>query len=570
MATWPETAQANAPLVIHSGHELLTFTQGDAYALLRGYIAGQGKTDWQSQQCLLEQLLARFISRQDLQLAAMEGSFTLLLATANPARLMIFRNVVGNTFTYYRPSPNGIQFSNQLAELGSTNPVLNQQALPSYFIYRFSPGRETLFQGIKRLLPGEQLLYESGELRVETCQTYANLASGNPITRVPDAIECVESAMTDISRDQVNRYPSASGLLSGGVDSSYIQAHWNLAWQNNGKTNPPRSAAFWLNETRRLTDQEYTLSAVELFETEHLSVEIEELTADTIRQTLRTTGEMPNHVQSFYFPALARRMKEWGSTAGLCGEGADGLFGTDDLCQMIKAGSMAQWLPARFLRQSAARLAELIGKPYRAEAIRLSGHLDDLDAWVHPINQNAAFTDWATVVSCFGQEAAQQALVNRQELLQQQQVPDDRLHLQHILTVGFLGEAVNTAAYWTSLFNLAGLEMTCPFLDSRMLTATLQIPTDIKFPPSGAKVILKHALARHVPTEFVQRTKRGFGQPIIKWMSPGGPLRPAVEAISPYDFLPDGLLARLKLQPNWFLYNLLVFDLWYKEFFESP
>jgi asparagine synthetase B (glutamine-hydrolysing) len=334
--------------------------------------------------------------------------------------------------------------------------------------------------------------------------------------------------------------------------------------------NQPRSAAFWLDETRRLTDREYTLSAVDLFKTDHLSVEIKELTTDTIRQTLRTAGEMPNHVQSFYFPALAKKMKEWGSTAGLCGEGADGLFGTDDLCQIIKAGSIARWLPARFLRQSAARLAELVGKPYRAEAIRLSGHLDDLEAWVHPVNQNAAFTDWETVVSCFGHDAAQEALVNRQGLLQQQRVPDDRLHLQHVLTVGFLGEAVNTAAYWTSLFNLTGLEMTCPFLDSRMLTATLQIPTDIKFPPSGAKVILKQALAQHVPTEFVQRTKRGFGQPIIQWMSPGGPLRQAVEAINHYDFLPDNLLGRLKMQPNWFLYNLLVFDLWYKEFFESP
>ena len=44
---------------------------------------------------------------------------------------------------------------------------------------------------------------------------------------------------------------------------------------------------------------------------------------------IQKTGEMPNHVQSVYFAALGSAMKESGVSTGLCGEGADGLFGSD-------------------------------------------------------------------------------------------------------------------------------------------------------------------------------------------------------------------------------------------------
>ena len=573
MLTWPEKHEASASLTLRTGQRCLIIRRDESIAILRGYIAGQGPTDKSSQRTLLAQLLDRFIDREDLKLARLDGSFTLLFATTNQPRLMIFRNLVGNTFTYYQPTKQGLRFGSQLAELvrsNSYNVSLNRSALPLYFIYRFTPGSETLFEGVKRLMPGEQLLYQQGQLRVEQLQTFRDLVQPEKIKTVPAAIESVESTMANISQDHMDFYPNAAGLLSGGVDSSYIQAHWNQKWKNREESGKPRSAAFWLNDTKRETDRDYTTSAVDVFNTDHISVQIDQLNPSNFRETLQDSGEMPNHVQSFYFRCLAREMRRNGATAGLCGEGADGLFGTDDIPFMIKANRVKCQLPNRFLRHSAAVAAKIIGKPYRAEAIRFADHLHDLEKWEHPINSNAAFTDWDDLTSCFGGASVQKALNDRRNLLSVNQVPDDPLHLQHILTIGFLGEAVNTAAYWTAMFNSEGIDMLCPFLDTRMLRATLNIQTNIKFPKQGSKVILKKALSQYVPMEFVRRPKRGFGQPIIKWMGRGGPLHPLVEDIDDYDFLPSGLLEKIANQPNWFLYNLLVFDIWHKNFFQSP
>ena len=567
MQKWSGFGDRPSQINIWSGEGCIKLERDHSFALLRGYFAGNPSADRKHQIHQLDKLLTRFCNRDPLELHRLDGSFTVLLTCAKTNRLTLFRNLVGSTFSYYRETERGLEFGSNLAALaksGTSQPKLNAEVLPSYFLYRFTPGNETLFEGINRLGPGECLLYENQTLRVDQIQTYEDLSQTDTTNEI-DATDRVEAAMSDITRDHLALYETASGMLSGGVDSSYIQAHWNQAWQRNHTDQQPRSAAFWLNQ--RLTDRDYTLSAVEEFQTDHTSVQLENLTLETIQQTLRETGEMPNHVQSFYFSTLAKEMKKRGSAAGLCGEGADGLFGNTDILFVANAHRQARQIPSRLLRYAAASAAQIIGRPYRAATLRLANHLDDLNWFQHPINTNGAFTDWKSVTKCFGQPAVLTAIQNRQQLLSAARVPDDPLHFQRILTIGYLGEAVNTSAFWSMRFNAEGVDMLCPFLDSRMLRASASIDPAVKFGSPQTKVILKKALRRHVPDIFVNRPKRGFGQPIMEWMSPGGQLRPAVEDIEAYDFISPSVVQQAKEMPNWFLYNLLLFDIWHKEFF---
>jgi hypothetical protein len=67
---------------------------------------------------------------------------------------------------------------------------------------------------------------------------------------------------------------------------------------------------------------------------------------------------------------------------------------------------------------------------------------------------------------------------------------------------------------------------------------------------------------------LAQRTKLSFGQPIFEWLAPGGSLRPLVDRIGAYEFVEPDVLARVRQRPTWFLYSLLVYDLWHKLFIE--
>jgi hypothetical protein len=102
-----------------------------------------------------------------------------------------------------------------------------------------------------------------------------------------------------------------------------------------------------------------------------------------------------------------------------------------------------------------------------------------------------------------------------------------------------------------------------------MVRLAFAIPPSRRFPYRRPKDLLKQALVRHVGKELAYRFKLGFGQPVFEWMAPGGQLRPWVERIGHYDFVPAAVRTAAMERPSWFLYSLLCFDLWHKLFIEG-
>jgi asparagine synthetase B (glutamine-hydrolysing) len=139
----------------------------------------------------------------------------------------------------------------------------------------------------------------------------------------------------------------------------------------------------------------------------------------------------------------------------------------------------------------------------------------------------------------------------------------ERLH-----AIGYFAEATDSASLWTTLFNRAGAELFCPFLDSRVLRLVVNLEAQARFRFRRPKALLKAALVRNGAGALAHRSKLGFGQPIFEWLAPGGQLRPLVEDIGRYDFVDRRTLQSSLACPNWFLYSLLCFDLWYKLFIE--
>jgi asparagine synthetase B (glutamine-hydrolysing) len=288
--------------------------------------------------------------------------------------------------------------------------------------------------------------------------------------------------------------------------------------------------------------------------------------AEYLTETLAATGEPPNHVQTAYFLGLARTMAGLGAGAGLCGEGADSLFGVGQAAAIHEAQLALRWLPGRGVRGAAAAACCAIGLRRAADVLRAANRVSDLTDLDHPVNRVASFADWETTVEVFGAGAVAEATAARRALLDRLGVPPspmDRLH-----GAGFLGEAVDSASLWTTLFNHAGADLFCPFLDSRMLRLALNLPAAVRYPFRRPKELLKRALERVAPPELARRRKLGFGQPIFEWLGPGGQLRPLVERIGMHDFLRHGELERAAAQPGWFLYSLLCYDLWHKIFIE--
>ena len=297
-----------------------------------------------------------------------------MLLDGREGRVEMFRNMAGNTFTYYCLNAGVFFFGSNLAEVARASGLPlrpDPEMLPVYFISRIVPGGRTLFEGICRLQPGERVSYRDGRTAARQVQTFADFDEPRK-TGLPESIERLEATMAAVLGDIAAIAPDAACLLSGGVDSSYVQAHWNKLWRarNGQKGDGPhcaqdpsgRSGKWGLSPlcaagnrgarpsgsiTRKWPSSANTVfrpSAPWIPTTR--PVRVPGIDARQMCETLSAVGEMPNHVQSFYFAPLGRAMADAGISAGLCGEGADGLFGNADAAGLQHADRLRRTFPA--------------------------------------------------------------------------------------------------------------------------------------------------------------------------------------------------------------------------------
>jgi hypothetical protein len=195
---------------------------------------------------------------------------------------------------------------------------------------------------------------------------------------------------------------------------------------------------------------------------------------------------------------------------------------------------------------------------------RLAEYLDDFERLEHPVNRVAVYADWPAVEACFGKDAVVRVAAARRDLLDQHQVPDDPLERVHY--AGVLGSSINISALVTTLFARTGVRVFSPFYDSRMVRLAVNLSPRQRFRFRRPKALLKDSLIRHGFHELATRRKLSFGQPIFEWLSPDGQLAPVVEEIDRYPFAQAAPLEALRQKPTWFLFSLLCYDLWHKQY----
>ncbi len=77
------------------------------------------------------------------------------------------------------------------------------------------------------------------------------------------------------------------------------------------------------------------------------------------------------------------------------------------------------------------------------------------------------------------------------------------------------------------MFSAFCLDGRAPFLDQRVMEFAAHLPANLRFKNGTLKYLLKKAVLRFFPDEFLNRPKQGFGVPIGAWVR--GELRPLAE-----------------------------------------
>src|SRR5205085_464532 len=203
----------------------------------------------------------------------LRGMFAFAIWDKRKRELFIARDRLGVKPLYYAHTEDGsLYFASEIKSILAARavaPELNHSALPDYLANHSTSGEETLFHGIKRILPGHTLLWRDGRIKIEKYWDvhFSKEESAETKRRSDDdyIAEWLELFRTSVRLRLMADVPLGM-FLSGGIDSSAIAALMSGMVAEPIKT---FSVAFREREANELT---YARMVAEKFKTEHHEV----------------------------------------------------------------------------------------------------------------------------------------------------------------------------------------------------------------------------------------------------------------------------------------------------------
>ena len=218
-----DLATGDQPLYEPGGAALIANGEIYNYLELRSDLGSARSVDLSTQSdCELPLHLYR---QYGLDFAAhLRGMYAIALHDPSAGHLILTRDPFGIKPLYYAETPRAFAFASEpgaLIEAGIVAPQLVRSARNELVQMQFTTGRETIFAGINRVLPGEMVVVRRG--RIVERRRYAALPKGGPsqLGEV-EALSRLDAAlMESVGLHQRSDVPFGV-FLSGGIDSTAV------------------------------------------------------------------------------------------------------------------------------------------------------------------------------------------------------------------------------------------------------------------------------------------------------------------------------------------------------------
>ncbi|MBC7931270.1 MAG: asparagine synthase (glutamine-hydrolyzing) [Rubrivivax sp.] len=268
-----DVAAGQQPMTNEDGSLRITFN-GEIYnhADFREELEGKGHV--YRTHCDTETILHLYEEKGARCVEDLRGMFAFAIWDARRRELFIARDRLGVKPVYYVHREDGsLYFASEikaLFEARAVAPELNHAALPDYLANHATGGEETLFRGVRRLMPGHTMLWRDGELKIEEYWDVRFAREGEGLAARDDSRRSDEDYVAEwaeMFRESVRLRLMADvplGMfLSGGIDSSAIAAMMSGMVDEPVKT---FSVAFAEREANEL---EYARVVARAFKTDH-------------------------------------------------------------------------------------------------------------------------------------------------------------------------------------------------------------------------------------------------------------------------------------------------------------
>jgi asparagine synthase (glutamine-hydrolysing) len=506
-------------------------------------------------------------------LSRLNGMFALAVYDVERGRLIAARDRFGEKPLYFCETEHAVYLASELKALiaaGVVDTRIDPSALRSFLTLGFVTGEQSIFRNVRRLLPGHMLTYMP-QAPLEQRPWYALPL---PTEELDDAESLVEESLA-ILRDSVRLRLVADVpvgcFLSGGVDSSAIVA---LAAEASPAPLETFSIGF---ADPRYDERPHARFVASRFGTRHQEFVLQPQGVEVLERIAWHADEPfadPAALPTWFLSELTRRQVK----VALSGDGGDELFAGYDVYRSHGLSEKVRRLPG-FLRGAATaglRVAAPMAGARSRRMLRLARNIEDAGlpaeerflAKQQTVFREAFLQDRLRGSGCLAASCAALRPVRAPGLSplgaiaawqQRVSLPDDMLHKVDRMSMAH------------------GLEVRAPFLDHRLCELLNRASFSAKVPGGRPKFLLRRALERYLPADFLWRPKQGFQVPIAGWfrddlagfirdrlLAPRALIHNAVPRTVIEELL--GQHARGRRDWSGALYGLLMFELWARSF----
>ena len=495
-------------------------------------------------------------------LTRLRGMFTFALWDKNSQTLFCARDHFGIKPLYYyiAPETGTLLFGSEIKcflDHPEFKKELNADQLELYLSYQYSPGEDTFFKGVKKLLPAHWLEWKDGKVEVGRYWQPAFAPDHGP--SLAEWEDAISAAMEESVAAHKIADVEVGSFLSSGVDSSYMAALAHVdktftvgfADKQYDETDYARDFSEKIgvkNFAYRITPEEYWANIG------NIQYHMDEPLADAASAALY-----------FVNREAARQVK-----VCLSGEGADEFFGGYNIYKEPFTVSWYDKLPL-WLRRAIGAAAECLPPVHGVNFLVRRGR---------PLEER-----YIGNTNLMGERRKKQLLRQysgavkptdlSRPLFEQTKGQDPVTRMEYCdLNLWMVGDILLKADKM-SMAN--SLELRVPFLDRKVFELACRIPTEHKVNAGQTKIAMRGAAEKTIPARTADKKKLGFPVPVRAWLRDktyAARVREAFNAPAAAEFFNVKELNRMLDQhmsgkrDNWRqIWCVFIFLVWYDEYF---
>ena len=414
--------------------------------------------------------------RDGMEFAArLRGMYAIAIHDKPRNRLVLSRDPFGIKQLYYVSTPSCFAFASEpqaLIRAGLAGCTLVDRARAELLQLQFTTGAETIFAGIRRVLPGETLVIENATI-VARYRLRPNRQTAPKPARPTynDALSQLDDHLHNSVAAHVRADVTTGLFLSGGIDSSAL-----LTLMSRLSSRPVATLTAGFPGCEGKDESEKAARVARAFTADHHLVDVS--AADffrTLPQLAAALDDPTTDSSALPIYLLAQAAKQRGVKVVLSGEGADELFGG------YKRYRRATWFFGLWRQKTRTRGVFRAG----------DSALDCLQAWRDGLDRAERAETRPSLSAIQTLQAIDCAEWLPNDLL----LKLDRCLMAH------------------------GVEGRTPFLDPVLSPFAYNLPADFKVRGNMGKWLLRDWVAKHAPAAEPWSKKKGFIPPIGQWMT---------------------------------------------------